>query len=108
MKLETVLINYEDGFLRINKTDFDPQKHTLYKGDVPDRPLPKPKGIDLNSATLDELKSLPTVGVAIASKIINGRPYKSMNDLPDGVDKNAIAELIYFGESNEKDEESKR
>jgi DNA uptake protein ComE-like DNA-binding protein len=37
--------------------------------------------IDINSATLTDLRSLPGVGPAIARKIVAGRPYASVDDL---------------------------
>ena len=37
--------------------------------------------IDVNSAAIKELQSLPNVGVAIAKKIIANRPYKDVTDL---------------------------
>src|SRR4051812_11799792 len=37
--------------------------------------------VDINSATLDDLKQLPGIGDVRAAAIIAGRPYKSVNEL---------------------------
>jgi len=39
------------------------------------------KPVNLNTATLDELDTLPGVGPATAQRIVEGRPYGAIDDL---------------------------
>jgi competence protein ComEA len=57
-----------------------------YAGDRAD------KLVDINSASEDQLKELPGIGDALASRIIKHRPYKRKDDL---VDKKVIPEAAY-------------
>jgi|SRR3954451_865921 competence protein ComEA len=54
----------------------------------------KSEKLDINTATTDQLDTLPGVGPALAQKIVEGRPYTAKNDL---VRRNVIPQSTYDG-----------
>jgi DNA uptake protein ComE-like DNA-binding protein len=58
------------------KTETQTETKTVTK-----EPVSKMEKIDINSASKDELMKLPGIGDEMAQKIIDGRPYKSKDQL---------------------------
>jgi len=55
-------------------------------------PLGSQISINVNTASSDSLDSLPGVGPATVTKIINGRPYQNINEL---LDKKAVSSKVF-------------
>jgi competence protein ComEA len=64
-----------------------------------------PKKVDLNNASLEELKTLPTVSEEYAKKIIAHRPYKSKGEL---VTKAGLPEGVYQAVKNKVEMQTPR
>ena len=62
------------------------------KKETPAKPAAKHELVDLNSATREQLMSVPGIGDTYADKIIAGRPYKSKAELKS---KNIVPAATY-------------
>ena len=61
--------------------------------------MPRPAGrINVNTATAAELEALPGIGPIIAGRIIEGRPYRSVEELDrvKGIGKKRLEEIRPF------------
>jgi competence protein ComEA len=56
------------------------------------RAADKAEPLDINTATADQLKSLPRIGDVYSDKIIKGRPYKRKDEL---VQKKILPQATY-------------
>ena len=58
--------------------------------------------VDINSASQAELESLPGVGPVIARRIVEGRPYRTVDDLlrVKGIGAKRMAEVRPFVTAN--------
>jgi competence protein ComEA len=71
----------------------EPEKSdTTRAGTAPTPPASSSYKVDINSASIDELKTLPGIDDASAEKIVKGRPYKGTSELET---RNILSHAVY-------------
>src|ERR1051326_4392570 len=73
----TLFLNAIAGYAADTKSPADQRSRSAN----PSNEVTAGKKLDLNTATLEQLESLPGVGSVTAHAIINARPFKSVNEL---------------------------
>lgn len=64
-----------------NQSTAPSDTHKMSKSEKSKSTAAKGEKIDINSASKEDLASLPGIGPALSQKIIDGRPYRSKRDL---------------------------
>jgi DNA uptake protein ComE-like DNA-binding protein len=79
--LLTVTVFAQNSSSMPNQSTAPSDTHKMSKSEKSKSTAAKGEKIDINSASKEELASLPGIGPALSQKIIDGRPYRSKRDL---------------------------
>jgi len=98
--------------------DIPEKSDTSRAGTSPTHPVSSAHKVDINSASIDELKTLPGIDDAYAQKIVDGRPYRGTGELEarkilprsvyDGIAMQVTARSTSDASSGASSEESRR
>jgi DNA uptake protein ComE-like DNA-binding protein len=91
-RLIAIVIALAFALTSVGSVVAQPKSDPAAKTDKAAAPAKKAAPLDINSASEEQLKTLPGIGDAYAKKIVDGRPYKRKDEL---VQKKVVPQATY-------------